>query len=138
MAQQSNLEKNGLSKRKEQTQVRDHYNFNKTNPYSENHELAKTHNDKGHPWGKGTGEGGHTYTTPNWEKSKTAIDRSQFNTESGGGSHDIFGINDYGGRSFLQRINLYGPDREYGVESISSEENINDGQVVIGTNARNR
>ena len=136
MAQQSRLEQEAISKRKE-TIIKNDFS-SKTEPYSDSHDLAKTHDDQHHPLGKGTGEGGHTYTIPDGKKSKTAIDRSQFNTENGGGSYDKFGKNSTGGRSFLQRINLYGPDKEYGVDSISCEENINDGQVVIGTNARNR
>lgn len=136
MGQQSRLEQEGISKRKE-TIIKNDFS-SKTEPYSDSHELARTHDDQNHPLGKGTGEGGHTYTIPDGRKSKTAIDRSQFNTENGGGSFDKFGRNNSGGRNFLQKISLYGPDKQYGPDSIVCDENINDGQVVIDTNSRRR
>ena len=88
MAKQSRLETEGLSKRKE-TLVKNDFTP-KSEHYSSSHDMAKTHDDNKHPLGKGLDNGGHTHTIPNPKKSKTAIDKSQFNTEKGGCSYDKF------------------------------------------------
>lgn len=126
---QSRLEQEAISKRKEIFAGED---FSpKTDPYSAEHDTALTHDDDKHEKGKGTGEGGHTFSVPG-SGSKTAIDRSQFNTEDGGGSFDKFGRNNTGGRKWLQTIGLYGPDRQYGTNSIRTDANIADGQYAGG------
>ena len=128
MAEQSRLEQEGLNIRKELLTKND---FNRTTDvYSEEHDKSKTHNDELHPLGKGTGHGGHTHTVPNRKLSKTAIDRSQFDTENGGGSYDIYGYNNAGGRTRLLSINLYNANKQYNENSIDTTSNIEDGQWV--------
>lgn len=126
MAIQTRLEAEGLALRKE-TNVKNDYNP-KTEVYSDTHEDALTHNDELHPLGKGSGHGGHTHTRPDKNASKTAIDRSQIDTENGGGSFDIYGINNAGGRLRSQSINIYGPENQYNENSIDTSKNIEDGQ----------
>lgn len=128
MAEQTRLEAESLQIRKE-TSIKNDYN-SKTELYNENHDSAKTHNDELHPLGKGTGHGGHTHTKPNRNASKTMIDRSQFDTNNGGGSYDIYGMNNAGGRIRSQMINLYGPENQYNEDSIDTSKNIEDGQWV--------
>lgn len=128
--EQSRLEKEGIAARK--TTINENEFNSKTEPYSNGHDAAITHNDNKHAHGKGTGSEGHTFTIPDGSKSKTAIDRSQFDTENGGGSYDIYGIDGTGsstGRKRLQEINLYGPRRAYG--KVNTEANLKEGQFSI-------
>ena len=130
MAKQSRLEQDALEIRKN-TLIKNDYMKGEKGEYGAEHEDAKTHNDEIHPHVKGSGHGGHTHVVPNPNKSKTAIERSQIDTENGGGSYDKFGRNGMGGRIRLQSINIYGPDNQYGVESIDTNKNIEDGQYRI-------
>ena len=129
MATQSRLEQEALNSRKEALLKNDFVKG--SDEYSIDSEDAKTHEDEKHPHGKGTSHGGHTHTVPNAKKSKVAIDRSQIDTENGGGSYDKFGRNNMSGRYRLQSINIYGPENEYGVNSIDTSKNIEDGQFVV-------
>ena len=118
---QSTLEKKGIERRKVEI-LRNDYEID--NQYSFEHDDALTHEDEAHPMGKGTGEGGHGYTLPNPNLSPYIIDRSNFNTQDGGGSYDKYGRNGVGGRYKLQGINIYGPNNEYGRESVEVDMNI--------------
>lgn len=125
---QTRLEQEGIQARKEQTIKND---FSKNGEiYNEENDLALSHDDELHPLGKGSGHGGHTHVVPNRRASKTAIDRSQFDTERGGGSYDIFGMNDAGGRKRSTMINLYSANYQYNENSIDTSKNIEDGQWV--------
>lgn len=129
MAIQSRLEQDAISARKELTLKND---FKKgAEEYSAQNEKAITHDDEKHPHGKGTNHGGHTHMVPDAKKSKTAIDYSQIDTANGGGSFDKFGRNNVGGRNRMQMINIYGPDRQYGIDSIDTGKNIEEGQFVV-------
>lgn len=121
---QSYLEKKGIDARQE-TLVR--------NDYSRNDEYSELHSDalsNGDPQGKGTGDGGHTHSTPNYELPPM-ISYSNFNTTNGGGLYDIEGRNGVGGRNFLVTINKYNSENEYGKNSVDSSLNLEDGQVHI-------
>ena len=127
MAKQSNLEKIGFERRNEHELVRN--DIKKTNPYSVEHEYAKWHNgDEAHPLGKGTESGGHQHTLPQEynELSKNQI-KPQIDTENGGGGRPSVG----GGRKWLEIINKYDKNHQYGLNSIDTEANIADGQYVI-------
>lgn len=128
MASQSRLEQEALKLRKE-TLIKNDF-IREVEEYSETSDKAKTHDDEHHPHGKGTGHGGHTFTTPDAKKSKTMIDHSQFDTTNGGGSYDKFGRNGVGGRFRMETINIYGPEHSYGVDSVDTTKNIEDGQFV--------
>lgn len=123
---QSRLEQEGIQIRKE-TIIKNEFN-GKNNVYDEQSEKAKSHNDELHPHGKGTGHGGHTHLVPNKNTSKTSIDRSQIDTENGGGSYDIFGRENSGGRNRSKMINLYNSGYQYNEDSIDTSKNIEDGQ----------
>ena len=118
MAEQTRLEEEGKVIRNERL-IKNEYQKNEEKQYNEEHDTALTHDDELHPLGKGTKSGGHTHITPN-RKAPKAIDYSQFNTENGGGSYDIFGRDEAGGRKRSQMINIYGPDRQYNENSIDT------------------
>lgn len=125
---QTRLEQEGIQARKEQTIKND---FSRNGEiYNEESDLALSHEDELHPLGKGTGSSGHGHRTPNRNASKTAIDRTDFDTEKGGGSYDIFGMNDAGGRKRSTMINLYSAEYQYNENSIDTSENVKDGQWV--------
>ena len=121
MAEKSRIEIEGSQIRKDAVINKNVFN-SKTEVYSEEHDKAKTHDDETHPLGKGTGHGGHTHTTPNRNAPKTKIDRTQFDTENGGGSHDIYGYNNAGGRINSLRINIYNSENQYNENSIDTSE----------------
>jgi hypothetical protein len=132
MAKQSNLEKIGLERRNEHELIRNDIKKNK--PYGVDHELAQWHEgDENHPLGKGTNSGGHQHSLPQEynELTRNQI-KPQIDTENGGGSYDINGRAGVdGGRRWLQTINLYNKENQYGINSIDTEANIEDGQVYI-------
>jgi hypothetical protein len=132
MAKQSNLEKIGFERRNEYELIRN--DIKKNAPYGVDHETAKWHEgDDKHPLGKGTESGGHQHTLPQEynELTKNQI-KPQIDTENGGGAYDINGRSGVGGgRKWLQTINLYDNENRYGLNSISTEANINDGQFFI-------
>lgn len=121
---QTCLEKTGIEKRAESI-VRNDYNI--ADEYSVNHKDALSDGD---PQGKGTGHGGHTHSIPDCSKP-SSISYSNFDTENGGGLYDIEGRNGIGGRRFLQNINKYGPNNEYGANMIDTSANVADGQIVL-------
>lgn len=91
-------------------------NYNDDTPYSENHPDALSDGD---PLGKGTGNDWKAPNRPhdgvgangvvvNKNRYEYAID-----TAGGGGSYDIDGRNNVGGRNRNVARNLYNPDNEY-------------------------
>ncbi len=121
---QTCLEKKGIEKRQE-TIVR--------NDYNRNDEYSSTHPDAisdGDPQGKGTGAGGHTWSTPDCNKPGS-ISYSNFDTENGGGQYDIEGRNGVGGRNFLMNISVYNREHEYGPTLVDTSANVADGQIRV-------
>ena len=124
---QSCLEVNAIERRKEDI-VR--------NDYSQQDEYSQTHPDAisdGDPLGKGSGHGGHTHSIPDCTKPKSLIDYSNFDTSANnlGGSYDINGRNGIGGREFLLTISKYNSEKQYGINSVDTTLNVQDGQIVI-------
>lgn len=129
MGKQTNLEKKAIDRRTIETLRSD---YNKNEKYDVTHEDAKSDASKtDKPLGKGTGHGGHTHYQPNYNKPQTLIDYSNFDTFNGGGSYDIHGRNEVGGRNRLVTYNIYGPNNSYLAEAIDTSANVADGQVVI-------
>lgn len=128
------LENEGKIYRKESIPGKNKYS-NELNAYDGDHEDAKTHDDAQHPWGKGTGNS-MGYAIRNLSAPKTQIDYSNVNTKDGGGSYDKFGTKGVpkafqgdSGRNFLEKINIYGPGKEYGKDSVNIDEKIK-GQYI--------
>lgn len=124
---QTCLEVKGIEKRQE-TLVRNDYTRN--DQYSEVHPDAISNGD---PLGKGSGHGGHTHSIPDCDRPSTLIDYSNFDTHSNnlGGSYDINGRNGNGGRDYLKNISKYNSENQYGIESVDTTKNVEDGQIVI-------
>lgn len=124
---QTCLESKGIEKRQE-TLVRNDYNRN--DQYSEVHPDALSNGD---PLGKGSGFGGHTHSIPDCNKPQTLIDYSNLDTHSSnlGGSYDINGRNGNGGREYLKTISKYNSENQYGINSVDTTKNVEDGQIVI-------
>lgn len=120
---QSCLEKRGIDERQVEL-VRNDYQ-------REDNEYSVTHNDalsNGDEQGKGTGHGGHTHYLPNCDGPIGMINYSNFDTFNGGGSYDIDGRNDIGGRNKAMASSLYNPEHAYGTTSVSTEINRIEGQ----------
>lgn len=129
MGRQSNLEKKAIERRQVELLRSD---YTKNNKYDVTHEDAKSDASKtDKPLGKGTGHGGHTHYQPDYSKSQTMIDYSNFDTFNGGGSYDIHGRNEIGGRKRLTKYNIYGPNNTYLDEPIDTSLNVAEGQVVV-------
>ena len=129
MARQTNLEKKAIERRQTELLRSD---YSKNDKYDVSHEDAKSDaSQQDKPLGKGTGHGGHTHYRPDATKSTTMIDYSNFDTFNGGGSYDIHGKNEIGGRNRLVTYNVYGPNNSYIDEPIDESINMADGQVVI-------
>ena len=65
------------------------------------------------------------------ELTKNQI-RPQIDTENGGGAYDVNGRPGVGGgRKWLQTVNIYDSNNRYGIESIDTDSNIEDGQYFI-------
>lgn len=129
MAKQSNLEKVGFERRNEHELLRNDIQKNK--PYDENHPYAISR--EGQPLGKGTESSGHQHSIPMEysELTKNQI-RPQIDVENGGGEYDINGHPQKGGgRKFLNAINIYDNEHRYGLNSVDTEANINDGQFFV-------
>lgn len=124
---QSNLEYKGIEKRKESI-VKNDYNIN--DEYSQTNKDALSDGD---PQGKGSGSGGHTHYLPDNSKPTSLYNYSNFDTRSEkiGGSYDINGRNGNGGRNYLKNISKYNSENQYGVNSVNTQLNILDGQIVI-------
>lgn len=128
--QQTRLEEEGISKRKE-LNLKNDFQREADKNYSEQHDSAFTHDDKNHPHGKGSkNKLSQTFLTPNRKASKDGYSEL-INTEEGGGSYDIYGTNSSSGREYLKRISLYNKDNQYGRASIDDSANIEDGQYFV-------
>lgn len=126
---QSNLEKKGFEQRQVEL-VRSDYN--KNDGYSATHEDALSNPaDETKALGKGTGNGGHLHSVPNYDLPSTLMNYSNLDTTAGGGAYDIHGRNGEGGRNRLLKINIYNKDNAYGHNSVDTSENIADGQYVM-------
>lgn len=125
MSKQTNLEKYGIEERHNELVKSD---YNTTNEYSS---LNKDAISDGDPLGKGTLHGGHTHYLPDASKRGAGINYSNFDTTNGGGSFDINGRNGIGGRKYLSKISLYNEDNSYGMNSVDTSANINDGQYFV-------
>lgn len=133
-AKQSRLDKEGIEYRKERIPGKNRY-IVETNEYDGDSEDAKTHDDENHPWGKGTGKSmGYAVKNPN--APKTQINYSNVDTRNGGGSYDKFGTKGVdkafqgdSGRKYLQRLNEFNPDNEYGKESVDIDAHVK-GQFI--------
>ncbi len=127
MGKQTCLEKTGLQRRQEELVRNDYTRFDE---YSAIHKDAISDGD---PQGKGSGHGGHTHSVPNCDLPKGMMDYSNFDTnaENIGGSYDIHGRNGVGGREFLSTINIYNESNSYGINSVDTTANVEDGQIVI-------
>ena len=114
MAEKSNLEiKGNIQRNVEETRSAARYDFTKNVPYEDGHEKTRTHEDREHPWGKGTGHG-YVHTVPNYNLDQHTV-IPQLDTEAGGGSYDIYGYpqNGDGGRIFNETINIYSKNKPY-------------------------
>lgn len=123
---QSCLEKRGIDERSNEI-VRSDYNIE--NQYNSTHKDALSDGD---PQGKGTGHGGHNAWLPDCTKPTNMIDYSNFDTFNGGGSYDIHGRNDIGGRERSLARSMYNHEQPYGADLINTAENIAQGQYYIG------
>ena len=123
---QTCLEARGMEERKVEL-TRSDYNIE--DQYSSTHPDALTGNG---PLGKGSGHHGHTHFLPDCTKPTTTIDYSNFDTFNGGGCYDINGRNGIGGRIRLMNYCLYSSENEYGPNSVSTEQNREDGQYFMG------
>lgn len=130
---QTCLEIHGIEERNEEI-VRNDYNIE--DQYSVTHPDALSDGDS---QGKGSGHGGHVDWTPycSDNASKNMIDYKNFDTayEDGnriGDCYDINGRNGIGGRIYSMLKCKYGPEYQYGPALVNTEENQNQGQVVVG------
>lgn len=128
---QTCLEIHGIEERNEEI-VRNDYNIE--DQYSVTHPDALSDGDS---QGKGSGHGGHVDWAPfcSDNNTKNMIDYKNFDTsyESQiGDCYDINGRNGIGGRIYLMNKCKYGPEYQYGPELVNTEENRNQGQVVVG------
>ena len=103
--------------------------------YDSEHEDAKTHDDENHPWGKGTGKS-MGYAVRNLSAPKTQMNYSTVDTRHGGGSYDKFGTKGVdkafqgdSGRNYLQNLNEYSPENEYGKNSVDIDTRVK-GQFI--------
>lgn len=116
MGTQSKLEQVGFAKRKEDFTDKE---SKKNREYSKDSQLAKSTPDQA--LGKGTGHGGHDH-----------IAKNRLDVENGGGMYDIKGYPGRdGGRDFLQQISTYSKQNQYGIDSIDTEANQEEGQFYI-------
>lgn len=123
---QTCLEKRGMDERNQEI-VRSDYN--QENPYGPTHPDAISDGD---PQGKGTGHGGHNAWLPDCTKPTNMIDYSNFDTFNGGGSYDIYGRNDVGGRERSLARSMYNHEQPYGADLVNTSENIAQGQYYVG------
>lgn len=133
-AKQSRLDKEGKLYRKERIPGKNRY-ITELNEYDGNNEDALTHDDTEHPWGKGTGKS-MGYAIRNVNAPKTQINYSNVDTSDGGGSYDKNGTKGVdkafqgdSGRKYLQKLNEYNKDKEYGKESVDIDSSVR-GQFI--------
>lgn len=139
-AKQSRLDKEGIEYRKDRIPGKNKF-INELNEYDGDNDEALSHDDENHPWGKGTGKSMGfaikkpiTNGLPGYQNHD--YNRSNVNTKDGGGSYDKFGTKGVdkafqgdAGRNYLQKLNTYGPEAEYGKESVDIDTAVK-GQFV--------
>ena len=123
---QTCLEKRGIEERHKEI-TRSDYNIE--DQYGPTHKDALSDGD---PQGKGTGHGGHTHYLPDCTKPTGMIDYSNFDTEHGGGQHDIEGRNNISGRKRALAISMYNKENMYGPTLVDTSVNRSDGQYFVG------
>lgn len=140
-SKQSKLEKIGIAYRDnslvvqgQQVNAFSRNDYNKNEPYNDEHEDAhwspENTSPDGKPLGKGTNSGGHTFSIPD-QGLPTDLIVPQIDTENGGGSYDIHGRREFSsGRNYLQNISLYTKNREYNRDSVVLDDLI-DGQYFV-------
>jgi hypothetical protein len=117
------------------------------NEYSSNHQNAIADGDGR---GRGTQHGGHTHTAPDCAKAEyigehfqspidAQIDSDLHSGPNGTGGGDCIDVNGrpnlaHSGRVGLLSLNNYNALQEivYGPEYVITEQNVNDGQYVVG------
>lgn len=111
------------------------------NPYDGDNQDALHHDDDKHPWGKGTGKSMGYAIKKDTPKGIFGYQNHDYeygnvDTKNGGGSYDIYGTEGVdkayqgkSGRNYLQQINIYGPEKEYGKDSVDIDNTIR-GQFV--------
>ncbi len=121
--EKNRLAEEGIEYREKRIPGKNRY-IDTINPYDENNEDTKHHDDQTHPWGKGTGKS-MGYAVRNLNAPKTDINRTNIDTKHGGGSYDIYGAKGVdkafqgdAGRKFLERINEFNSEKEYGKDSV--------------------
>lgn len=141
MESQSKLEKigkkyrdNSLVVQGQQVNALGRNDYNKNDPYNENHpdtQWSESNTDPdGKPLGKGTNSGGHRFSIPNQSLPSDLI-TPQIDTENGGGSYDVNGRKEFeSGRNYLQNISLYNKDNQYSKDSVIVDQMI-DGQFIV-------
>lgn len=132
---QSRLDKEGIEYRGTRIPGKNKY-VDTINPYDENSDEARHHDDAFHPHGKGTGKS-MGYAIRDLNAPKTAFNYNNVDTRSeAGGSYDIYGAKGVegafqgdAGRNFVKRINFYSPENAYGKDSVVIDTSVN-GQYV--------
>lgn len=120
MAKQSRLEKEAFIKRPELEMMNTYQDD--INEYSSEHKNAISDGDVK---GKGVGSASYVYLTPDGTLPKTGHSRQTLRTDAGGGSVDI------AQREYLQNINIYDKENQYGPNSVDTSKNVADGQYVV-------
>lgn len=132
---QSKLDREGIEYRSTRIPGKNKY-IDSVNPYDENSDEARHHDDENHPHGKGTGRS-MGYAIKDENAPKTLFNYSNVDTRSNaGGSYDIYGTKGVegafqgdAGREFLKSINDYNPENEYGKDSVTIDTSVK-GQYV--------
>lgn len=132
---QSRLDREGIEYRSTRIPGKNKY-IDVVNPYNEDSEDARHHDDDKHPHGKGTGRA-MGYAIKNEAAPKTFFDYSTVDTRSeAGGSYDIYGAKGVegafqgdAGRNFAKKINEYSPENAYGKDSVTIDTSVR-GQYV--------
>ena len=134
-SKQSRLDKEGIEYRSTRIPGKNKY-VDEINPYDENSDDARHHDDEFHPHGKGTGKS-MGYAVRDLTAPKTRFNYSNVDTRSeAGGSYDIYGAKGVegafqgdAGREFLKKINEYNPENAYGKDSVNIDTSVR-GQYV--------
>ena len=132
---QSRLDKEGIEYRSTRIPGKNKY-VDTINPYDENSDDARHHDDDQHPHGKGTGRS-MGYAIKDVTKPKTHFNYTNVDTRTeAGGSYDIYGTKGVegafqgdSGRNFVKKINEYNPENAYGKDSVTIDTSVH-GQYV--------
>ena len=132
---QSRLDQEGIEYRSTRIPGKNKY-VDTVNPYDENSDEARHHDDEFHPHGKGTGHS-MGYAVRDVSAPKTRMNYSVVDSHSeAGGSYDVYGTKGVkgafqgdAGREFAKKINEYGPENAYGKDSVTIDTSVH-GQYV--------